>query len=683
MINTIGNVIGKRTASSGPSSAPSNTVAPAVTGTARVGQTLSTTDGTWSNTPTSYTYQWKRNGSNIPGATNNTYLLVTADGGTSVICVVTATNAIGSTSANSNTISVEGVPVNSVAPSISGTLQIGQTLTSSTGTWSNNPTSYTYQWKRGGSNISSATNSTYVLVDADDGQDITVSVVGVNSAGSGSASTSSASQIRDFTSASGQQVFGWTGDSTQQGSNNSTGPGPTTTGKQWNATLGQITTIGSSDVYNVVSGGGTPIPQFCNTYMTYFPSYIPVNVPCGSSGSNFSPDGDTNNWSATGTLRADFQTKMTNALSAVGVSRPKHIVVGLGINDARQSEATSPIATVLSDIDSYFTWLTTNYPGTKILVSLIGRSEVSVITDRISQVRDRILTNAISNADIHIVWQMASMVGAGGYGADNLHPNQTGNNYEGAGIARWHNYTSYSKWARSIISCMYEDVSSTYKNKIDAFYTAVGNTLWEYENIHMFKASIVNNIFVDFTFRSSMTRSSGGYTVDDSISTTSTSAYWTYAWQTSIANAKMSQNDCFTIVKVKTNSTSAGTQVYLFGAIQTNTYALLQTSTSQLSRRVNDTTLSNDSTDTKFNDNTVYGVARNGTAQILLKGATALDTDTVASTGTVARFVRLGVLDNAGTLQQAINSSFYYTATGKYTTSDLATLISASDTYVS
>jgi hypothetical protein len=61
-------------------SAPVNTVAPAVTGTATVGQTLSTTNGTWLGAPApTFTYQWQRSGSNIGGATSSTYVLVAAD----------------------------------------------------------------------------------------------------------------------------------------------------------------------------------------------------------------------------------------------------------------------------------------------------------------------------------------------------------------------------------------------------------------------------------------------------------------------------------------------------------------------------------------------------------------------------------------------------------------------------
>ena len=83
--------------------APVNSVAPALSGTAQEGQTLTCSTGTWSGTPT-YSYQWKRNGSNIGSATNSTYVLVTADVGQSIKCTVTATNALGSSNADSNTV---------------------------------------------------------------------------------------------------------------------------------------------------------------------------------------------------------------------------------------------------------------------------------------------------------------------------------------------------------------------------------------------------------------------------------------------------------------------------------------------------------------------------------------------------------------------------------------------------
>jgi hypothetical protein len=83
---------------------PRNTVAPAVTGTATQGSTLTTTNGTWAGNAATYTRQWQRDGANIGGATGTTYVLQAADVGHSVRCVVTATNSTGAVSANSNAV---------------------------------------------------------------------------------------------------------------------------------------------------------------------------------------------------------------------------------------------------------------------------------------------------------------------------------------------------------------------------------------------------------------------------------------------------------------------------------------------------------------------------------------------------------------------------------------------------
>lgn len=78
--------------------APINTVLPVISGTMG---TLSATNGTWTNSPSSFAYQWKRNGVDIGGATASTYVIVTADIGTTLTVAVTATNASGSTQATS------------------------------------------------------------------------------------------------------------------------------------------------------------------------------------------------------------------------------------------------------------------------------------------------------------------------------------------------------------------------------------------------------------------------------------------------------------------------------------------------------------------------------------------------------------------------------------------------------
>jgi hypothetical protein len=85
--------------------APNNTVAPEVTGTEEVGETLSCSTGTWDGDPTpTFTYQWRRDGVAIGGATASTYELVEDDDGAMIDCVVTGTNVGGSDSQASNEV---------------------------------------------------------------------------------------------------------------------------------------------------------------------------------------------------------------------------------------------------------------------------------------------------------------------------------------------------------------------------------------------------------------------------------------------------------------------------------------------------------------------------------------------------------------------------------------------------
>jgi hypothetical protein len=74
---------------------PVDIAAPAITGSAKAGATLSCSTGTWANGPTSFAYQWSRNRTPIAGATSHTYKVQNSDEQLTITCTVTAANAAG------------------------------------------------------------------------------------------------------------------------------------------------------------------------------------------------------------------------------------------------------------------------------------------------------------------------------------------------------------------------------------------------------------------------------------------------------------------------------------------------------------------------------------------------------------------------------------------------------------
>ena len=156
-------------------------------------------------------------------------------------------------------------PANSAVPTISGTTTFGETLTSTTGTWSNTPNSYAYQWSRsatsGGSytNISGAVNSTHRLVAADVGQYLKVTATASNASGSASATSVATAQIAKAT----PTFSSWTNVTKTFGDANYTVTAPSVTGSLagsfgYSSSNTGVISI-SSSTFTVAGGGSTTI----------------------------------------------------------------------------------------------------------------------------------------------------------------------------------------------------------------------------------------------------------------------------------------------------------------------------------------------------------------------------------------------------------------------------------------
>jgi uncharacterized repeat protein (TIGR01451 family) len=179
---------------------PSITTQPAsVTVTAPGGATFSVV--ATGDAPLSY--QWRRNGSNIAGATSATYLktpTAVADSGSTFSVVVT--NGAGTVTSVAATLTVNPAPV---APSITtnpASVTVTAPASASFSVVATGDAPLTYQWRRNGVDIGGATSSSYVLdpsAVADSGS--TFDVVVSNGAGSATSTSATLTVLEGVTSA--------------------------------------------------------------------------------------------------------------------------------------------------------------------------------------------------------------------------------------------------------------------------------------------------------------------------------------------------------------------------------------------------------------------------------------------------------------------------------------------------
>jgi surface antigen len=143
-----------------------STAAPKITGTPKVGSTLTTSAGSWSVAGSTYAYQWMANGAAIAGATTSKLVMTNALTAKKITVRVTASQlgyaSAAATSAATSAVQ-PGVLSNTSAPSISGEPRVDSTLTAQPGSWDPGPVTLTYRWQADGAFINGATSPTLTL----------------------------------------------------------------------------------------------------------------------------------------------------------------------------------------------------------------------------------------------------------------------------------------------------------------------------------------------------------------------------------------------------------------------------------------------------------------------------------------------------------------------------------------
>lgn len=318
------------------------TVAPTISGTVRVGKSVTAKESHWSPSPVTLHYQWLSNGTVIPGATKSKYTISASLSKTNLQVAVTGVRS-GYLQVRrlSGARSVAPGLISAKTPRISGAAQSGHALTATPRATSPSSVHYSYQWYRNGRAVSGATSRTFGLHDADIGSRFNVVVIasktGYSSKAIASAKTSAVKLRSASFSGSGEFRVGHT-----------VAPGTyytgNTSGCYWERDSGasgafseiiandigsgrRMVTIESSDAYFETSGCGHWY-RYDGTAVMH--STIPgngvfevgVNFPAGT----FQSSGSNCYWATLSDLSGDFDAIEDNYIG----SGPTYVTLQAG-----------------------------------------------------------------------------------------------------------------------------------------------------------------------------------------------------------------------------------------------------------------------------------------------------------------------------------------------------------------
>jgi hypothetical protein len=155
---------------------------PAITGTVKVGSKVTATPGSW-NPPSGvkFAYQWLANGTRISGATSKSYPIPPVLAGRKLSVTITSSKSgyQGGTASSAAKVVAKGTFVIKARPKLTGTPQVGKTLTVTQGTWIPAP-AIKVQWYANGRAVAHSTSVSLKLTKALKGKIISVEVTAVS-----------------------------------------------------------------------------------------------------------------------------------------------------------------------------------------------------------------------------------------------------------------------------------------------------------------------------------------------------------------------------------------------------------------------------------------------------------------------------------------------------------------------
>lgn len=151
---------------------------PRISGTARVGRTLTAVSGAWTPSSPTLSYRWLADGKPIADAHGPTFRPGTAQVGKRISVAVTGTHdGRSATATSAATAAVVGV-LKSAKPRLSGIAKVGRTIRAVAGAWGPRPVRLTYMWLRNGKVVKGAKRASYKVTRKDRGKRIAVRVTG-------------------------------------------------------------------------------------------------------------------------------------------------------------------------------------------------------------------------------------------------------------------------------------------------------------------------------------------------------------------------------------------------------------------------------------------------------------------------------------------------------------------------